>query len=545
MTAATGAPGAASAGTMSPHTLLRLARAGTRTDTVRIALTVLGSAAATLGLLAVGTVLSIPVVASRTDSTFSTAHYTNELLAEYGLRKGLSVGLLLVTIPVLLFVVQCARLGAPARERRLAALRMAGATPADVVRVVATESGLAACAGAALGAVVYLVGRVLADAPDSHGYRPLPTDVLPPWWALVVLIALVPVLVVALSVLLLRRVVATPHGITRKARTGRPATWPVVLLAIGAAMVISAVSIANWTSATLLRSTDNAAIQHEAQRIANWAFQGSLVVGVGLILVGLVFGAARLSHLAGVVVRRFARRPAVLLAAGRAASDPWLGGRSLSVLFAAVLFGAGAAALRQGFRLNDRANNAMADLDARYAGTHPEHYVDAFYGRAFDIVDLGVRVVLVVAAAALLTALVERVVGQRRQLAAATAAGVPRRTLGAALVLHALVTTAPGVVIAALVGMFTGRAIVPSYDVTQAAGVYCVDHGSVEPCYGADSKQLRHLTLPELHVHVTAAVPWGQVGLIVGIALAAVAGTALLSLSFLRVSTRIEDLRTG
>lgn len=471
-----GAPRAGSSGTMSPHTLLRLARAGTRTDTVRIVLTVLGSAAATLGLLAFGTVLSIPFVASRTDSTYSTAHYTNELLAQYGLRKGLSIGLLLVTIPMLLFVVQCARLGAPARERRLAALRMAGATPSDVVRVVAAESGLAACVGAGLGSLVYFVGRVLADSPDAGGYRPLPTDVLPPWWALIVLIALVPVLVVALSVLLLRRVAAAPHGIARRTRTGRPATWPVALIVVGAVLVASAVSIANWARDTLLR--DNAFLA------GTWAFQGALFVGVGLILIGLVFGAARLSHLTGAVLRRFARRPAVLLAAGRAAHDPWLGGRSLSVLFAAVLFGAGAAALREGF---------------------PDRDSNPFYGRAFDIVDLGVRVVLVVAAAALLTALVERIVGQRRQLAAATATGVPRRTLGAALVLHTLITTVPGVVVAAVVGALTGRAMFPSHD------------HSLALC--------------------------GRVALVALIALAAVLVTALLSLPFLRASTQLEDLR--
>lgn len=536
MSTATATPRAGSSGSMSAHTVLRLARAGTRTDTVRIVLTVLGSAAATLGLLAVGTVLSVPVDHNPNDSTYLTAHYTSELLAQYGLRKGLSIGLLLVTVPVLLFVVQCARLGAPARERRLAALRMSGATPADVVRVVAAESGLAACAGAALGALGYFVGRLVADAPNRYGLRPLPTDVLPPWWALVVLIALVPVLVVALSVLLLRRVAAAPHGLTRRSRSRRPATWPVVLLGAGVVLSVGYVPLARRVMAGPLRST--------SFDLVSGPYLGVVIIaGALLVVTGLAFGAARLSHLTGGAVRRLARRPAVLLAAGRAVSDPWLGGRSLSVLFAAVLFGAGAAALQKAFLLPKRANATMDGLIARYTGVHQQDFTDPVYVRAFDIVQIGVRVVLVVAAAALLIALVERIVGQRRQLAAATAAGVPRRTLGAALVLHTLITTLPGMIIAALVGMFTGRAIFPNYDVSQPAGVYCVGSDYVQPCVSPDDDGLRHVSLPALHVHVSTPVPWGETTLVVAVAIAAVLVTALLSLPFLRASTRLEDLR--
>lgn len=115
---------------MRPATLLRLALAGTRTDTARVALTALSAALAVLAGLAALTVLAIPTPPA-TDGNGNrwSEQYANQLLVEPGLRGGTAFALLLLTVPVLALAGQCARLGAPARDRRLAALRLAGATP--------------------------------------------------------------------------------------------------------------------------------------------------------------------------------------------------------------------------------------------------------------------------------------------------------------------------------------------------------------------------------------------------------------------------------
>lgn len=47
------------------------------------------------------------------------------------------------------------------RDRRPDAFRLTGATPADVARLAATETGVTAAPGSAIGLGVYLVGRVL------------------------------------------------------------------------------------------------------------------------------------------------------------------------------------------------------------------------------------------------------------------------------------------------------------------------------------------------------------------------------------------------
>ena len=117
--------------------------------------------------------------------------------------------------------------GAPGRDRRLASLRMAGATPADVSRIAAVESGLAAAAGAIAGLVAYLVARQLLDAatgPALQRELVLPTDVLPPWWTLLAVVAGLPAAAALFSALALRRVAISPFGVVRTVPRSRRAS---------------------------------------------------------------------------------------------------------------------------------------------------------------------------------------------------------------------------------------------------------------------------------------------------------------------------------
>jgi hypothetical protein len=50
--------------------------------------------------------------------------YASGLLQQPPLREGLVTGLTLLTIPLVALVAQCSQLGAPARDRRLAAYRL-------------------------------------------------------------------------------------------------------------------------------------------------------------------------------------------------------------------------------------------------------------------------------------------------------------------------------------------------------------------------------------------------------------------------------------
>ena len=63
----------------------------------------------------------------------------------------------LLTVPVLALAAQALRVGSVARDRRMAALRLAGATPRDVRMIAAGEASFAALAGVAFAGPVYLL----------------------------------------------------------------------------------------------------------------------------------------------------------------------------------------------------------------------------------------------------------------------------------------------------------------------------------------------------------------------------------------------------
>ena len=122
---------------------------------------------------------------------------------------------------------QCGRLGAPARDRRLGAIRLAGATPRQAVALVVAETGLAATFGTALGLALFLLARVVLDRSEM----PAPA-------ALVALVVGLPLLATAVAAILLRRVAVTPFGVVRRERRGAPRPWPALLIAPALAAVV-------------------------------------------------------------------------------------------------------------------------------------------------------------------------------------------------------------------------------------------------------------------------------------------------------------------
>src|SRR5262245_41358425 len=109
---------------MSPRTLLQLAVASTWTDRARFWLTTMSSAIASALLVVASAFAAIDGLAER---------YRHENLVQPIDRSLVVEALCLVAVPVLALCVQCSLMNVPARERRLAAMRMAGATPRQLV----------------------------------------------------------------------------------------------------------------------------------------------------------------------------------------------------------------------------------------------------------------------------------------------------------------------------------------------------------------------------------------------------------------------------
>lgn len=507
-------------GRLSWPTALWLAAKGGRSDAVRITLTALGSAGGTLALLGAATVISIGP---------DDGPYSSRVLQETGLHQGVVVALVVLCIPVLVFVGQCSRVGAPARDRRLAAIRLAGGTPRDVTRVACGEAGVAAGLGAIVGLAAYLLGRVLLDTPvvgtypevtqissvegsidvppgaevtqipsgGSFSYEQvtgpvlrLPTDVRPTMWVIVALVLLIPLAAAAFARLALRGVTISPFGVIRHRRIQPPRLLPAVLFTVGV------LALASFY--TVLRALE--------VRIDGLGIP-AVVVLVLLLLTsaGLILGNAALAAGIGNVVAPRARRPAVLIAARRLAADPFAASRAFGALLLTVLIGAGAQGVRAYI----------------LASTDPS---ETFYADTLDLVDVVIVVAVVVASLGLLVIAAEGIVARRRSLAALTAAGTPVGVLRRAVLTEALLPLLPMSVLAATAGILAAR------------GLFGTTY--VEYDYSATGQPLgeRVISIP---------VPWMELGVLVAGTLLVTLLVTSLSLLFLRGSTDPSELRAS
>lgn len=393
-----------------------LTRGSDRREWWRVTLTAVGAALATgFGLAAVA-------VAS-VEGQVSTPYF-HGLLNQPGERAGVVVALLLLWLPVLGFLGQCARIGAVHRDRRLAGLRLAGATPRQVRRIAALEAGLACLLGSAVASVfcALLMVNLLQQQLS-----------LSAWGGFALVAFAVPLLAVLVSVVALRRVVASPLGWVRRVRPrhGRVATLTLVLPAV--LMGLAALLI-------VMRSRGPGAASFPLL-----VFSAVALTGAGAVAV------------AGITARTIGRRlaartenPAVLIAAERLQADPWATARTNAAVLLVAVVGVGFVGIRQMF------------LDSVHhpAGGRPYTPEDvAFYTTGVNLAGAAVLIALLISLGGLAVGTAESLATRRRGLAAQAAAGVPQRVLGRALLLETALPLAPAMLLAG----FGGAALYITY----------------------------------------------------------------------------------
>jgi hypothetical protein len=500
---------------VTPATLARLALAGSRTDRLRVVLTMTSSALASLVLLAAATVAAVPELGTSDDGSEGWNNYSSALIAEPGLRPGVVLTLLLLAVPVLVLAGHSVRFGSPARDRRLAAVRLAGGTRRQAVLLAAVETGLSALAGSLAGLVAYLILRRFLHRPGPGGRLPLPTDVLPPVWGIALVMLIVPVLATIAAGLLLRHVLITPLGVVRRIRDKRPSVLPGVLILGGifAPIVIRPAGV--WIFRKLSGSD-----------MAEWIPAGITVIILVAIL-GVIIGTGWITYTTGRLLHRHGRRPAALLAGRQLMADPWSGSRLLAALLAALIIGAGVYAYRSSLVTEFAANEQASQQLGEDSG-----YDTAFYLNAITLINLTVEIGIVVAAAGIMVALAEGIVTRRRTYAALVAAGVPRRTLGEAIAWQTLGPMVP----ATLVALIVGTGLVRSIFSTATADIGTCTGDNCEP--GS----------PDWHTAVVTLkvpVPVGDLFLLGAGAVVIMALVAGVGLLFLRMSTDLEEIRVG
>jgi hypothetical protein len=256
-----------------------------------------------------------------------------EVVIDYGLKptrgkQPISLGvwtavvvlLLAILAPVATVLGAATRLSSRTREARLAALRLAGATPLLIRTSASIEAGCLALAGASIGVPSFLYGRTLVAQLFPDPFRWFPEDLLVggPWIIVVLLVVIT--FAIAVAIFSLRRVQLTPLQVVRQSALSRERPVGVWFTAAGIVVLILAPFLA------LLSLRDLTMI--------------SVALGLASTVTGLILAVPWL-------VRRVARRlalragrPALLLGMASVSRDPGNLGRTAAAVAIIVLLGA-------------------------------------------------------------------------------------------------------------------------------------------------------------------------------------------------------------
>jgi len=395
---------------MRRSTVLWLARPASAPDRVRLGLVALSVAVAGALLIVAARIARLP--AEDYVNGFVADDGLARYVAEPGLRPGSILATVLLCVPVLALAQQALRVGSVARDRRLAALRLAGATPGDVRAVAIAEAGGAALAGGILaGPAALLLWLVLGVLPP-RGLRlvaaPEALDV--PVWLGVALLAGLAGAVSGAAVQ--GRVVTEPLGVRRRDRARDPGRTSLAALLSGLGLLLAGLFL-------LRQDNGDAAI--------------FLAVVPGALLAALA-GGPRLVRASGT---RLARREGSvnLLAGRRLEAEPQGPGRVAGVL---VICGI-ALGLDAGLVAGIVADSSVSQDDLGF-----------YLGGA----GLAGAVVLVAAAVAVLTLLVgaaDQLLDGRRPLASLAALGTDEAEIASVLVRQLAAAAVPAVTLGVLV----------------------------------------------------------------------------------------------
>ncbi|MFC4336685.1 FtsX-like permease family protein [Salininema proteolyticum] len=230
--------------------------------------------------------------------------------SEYKMYRALmGLATVFMLVPVLIFGAAIARLSVARKDRRLASMRLMGATPGQVRGITALETSMLALVGSAVGAAAWSALAPLLTRIEIDGTTWFAGDLWMGALPLLGCVLAVPLLVAISAVVGLRRTVVSPLGVAQRQRNPR-LKWvrPVAFVAL-AALFLGAVRY--YPDPTVESSI--------VLLLALGSFVGALsLLGPWLIqLIGFLTGLA-------------ARRPSTLLAGRRLASDPRNAWRTVS-----------------------------------------------------------------------------------------------------------------------------------------------------------------------------------------------------------------------
>ena len=226
---------------------------------------------------------------------------------------------LMLVVPFVSLAGSAARLAASRRDARLAALRLAGATTAQVTGLTALDAAGQALVGALIGIVGYLAAMPAIMTLRFQDQRFTFAQLWVGTPTLVAVIAGMTLIALVSALVTLRRVAITPLGVTARVRRPMPARWRLV-----AFVAVTAVAFVAFQNLGL--------------------FVDGGVIVVMAVVFGFMFLCFAMVNLVGswvvaVRAKAKARRPkdaATMIAARRILDDPKRAWRNVSGIALAV-----------------------------------------------------------------------------------------------------------------------------------------------------------------------------------------------------------------
>ena len=231
------------------------------------------------------------------------------------------LGIVILLFPVFLFISIAVQLGSAQREQRYAALRLIGATRAQIRGIIAVESLISGMVGIVLGSGIYAAARLWLTEFRLSDLRFWPADLtVSPYQYLLVTCATLAIAVMA-SWWGMRQVNASPLSVRLRSRPEKqPRWWRLIPLGVG---------FGTFATAYLLTKKDSV-----SNSTAELLIAAVLTIMIGIVLSGtwLTSGIARLAA-------RLTRHAPVLLGAKRIATRPRQTFRAVSGVVVALFAG--------------------------------------------------------------------------------------------------------------------------------------------------------------------------------------------------------------
>lgn len=139
------------------------------------------------------------------------------------------IACLLLLVPFVALAGSAARLATSRRDQRLAALRLAGATQQQVIRLAAFEAAGQALIGALIGILGYCLIMPIIMLLNFQGQHFTFEQLWVGVPALLITVLVVTVLALISALMTLRRVTVTPLGVTSRVSTPLPSKWRAII----------------------------------------------------------------------------------------------------------------------------------------------------------------------------------------------------------------------------------------------------------------------------------------------------------------------------